>query len=128
MCNIVTYLKLQNHRRLRQGSLGGWLEAGNLIRCQPKDLRNPSVASRFLQARFLSNLCTTCALIALASIVFAVGSPASADSCSRAFGHQGGLTLAADDPSKGRSFMEFALCTKHQQLSALASTVSRLEA
>jgi hypothetical protein len=29
-------------------------------------------------------------LIALASIVFAVGSPASADSCSRAFGRQGG--------------------------------------
>jgi hypothetical protein len=59
MRKLLTYLKMQNPRRLRQGPAGGWLEAGNLTRCQPKDQPNPSAASRLLQARSLSNLCTT---------------------------------------------------------------------
>jgi hypothetical protein len=89
---LLTFLKMQNPCRRRQGSAGGWLEASNFTRCQPKDPRNRSVALRFLQARSLSNiraLCTTFGL-ALALIVFAVVSPASADSCSHAFGYQGG--------------------------------------
>jgi hypothetical protein len=92
MRKLLTFLKMQNPRRAGQGSAGGWLEASSWTRCQPKDPLNPSAPSKFPQARSLGNilaLCTTCAWIALTRF-FAVGSPAAADSCSRAFGYQGG--------------------------------------
>jgi hypothetical protein len=75
------FFKTQNPRRAGQGSAGGWFEASSWTRCQPKDPRNSTVASRFLQARSLSNilaLCTTSALVALTAIVFGVCSPAAA--------------------------------------------------
>jgi hypothetical protein len=77
MRKLLTFLKKQNPCRGRQGSAGGWLEASNFTRCRPKDPRNPNVASRFLQARSLSNLCTTRALIAVAWTVFAASSASS---------------------------------------------------
>jgi hypothetical protein len=95
MRKLLTFLKKQNPHRGGQGSAGGWLEAGGCARCQPKDPRNSNVALKFLQARSLSTI-RTLWIIALASIVFAVCSPASAQygSCLGACG-----TVAFAEPS-----------------------------
>jgi hypothetical protein len=76
MRKFLTFFEKQNPRRGGQGSEGGWVEARR-ARCQPKDPRNSSVASKFLQARSLSNILALWT-IALASIAFAVCSPAAA--------------------------------------------------
>jgi hypothetical protein len=73
MRKLLTYLTTQNPRRGGQGSAGGWFEASSWTRCQPKDPRNPSAASSFLQARFLSIVFVLCTTLA-----FAVGSPSQA--------------------------------------------------
>jgi hypothetical protein len=75
MRKLPAFLKKQNPRRGRQGSAGGWAEASSCARCQPKDPENSNVASRVLQARSLSNILALWT-IALASIAFAVSSPA----------------------------------------------------
>jgi hypothetical protein len=44
----------QNPRRGGQGQAGGWLEASDRTRCQPKDPWNWNAEQGFTQARFLS--------------------------------------------------------------------------
>jgi hypothetical protein len=62
MRKLFTFLKMQNPCRRRQGHAGGWLEARDRTRCQPKDRVNGNAIPWFLQANLLSivrAVCTT---------------------------------------------------------------------
>jgi hypothetical protein len=74
MRKLLTFLKPQNPRRGGQGPAGGWFEASSWTRCQPKDPRNRSATTSYLQARSLS----IALVLYTTRAVFAVGAPAVA--------------------------------------------------
>jgi hypothetical protein len=110
MHKLLTFLKMQNPRREGQGHAGGWLEARVWTRCHAKDPLDASAVTSFVQARFLSIVRALCTTLALGAVAFGVCSPAAADSCSMAFGRQGGTgcnSVIASAPPAGPPVFTF---------------------